>query len=262
MSDTDQSKERQAPPPVAPASLALLELPRVAAELALLRASKSLLRAAPKGDGHGVLILPGFLGSDRYNSALCKYLAWLGYDVRGWNLGVNLGPRPETLEGLAHLLNYNYERTGGKMSVIGHSLGGVYAREIARTFPHKVRQVISLGSPIAERGDSRKLSARLFRRLNGPVDHEQHSQLQEAPPVPTTAVYSRTDGVVHWQNSLQREGHERCQNIEVYGSHCGLTVNPSVWRLLADRLSQPEDDWQPFVAAGSQRWLYPFKQHH
>lgn len=244
--------------PVAPTSLALLELPRVATEIALLSASRSILRDGPRGDGHSVIVIPGFLGSDRYNKALCNYLNGLGYRAGGWDLGVNLGPRDEVIEGLQRRLLTSYENSGRKVTLIGHSLGGVYAREMARQHPDAVRQVISLGSPIAERGNSGKLSSRLFRRLNGPVDFERHSALQHAPPVPTTAVYSRTDGVVHWQNAVQRNGHVRCENIEVYGSHCGLTVNTSVWRLLADRLSQAEENWQPFVALGLQRWMYPF----
>lgn len=246
--------------PVASTSLALLELPRVVTEIALLSASRSLLRDCPRGDGHSVIVIPGFLGSDRYNKALCNYLNWLGYDAAGWDLGINLGPRDEVIDGLKSRLKVAYSKSGRKITLIGHSLGGVYAREMARQHPDKVRQVISLGSPIAERGDSGKLSARLFRRLNGPVDLERHSALQVAPPVPTTAVYSRSDGVVHWHNAIQRNGHVRCENIEVYGSHCGLTVNTSVWRLLADRLSQAEENWQPFVALGSQRWMYPFKR--
>lgn len=243
--------------PVASTPLALLELPRVVTEIALLGASRSILRDCPRGDGHSVIVIPGFLGSDRYNKALCNYLNWLGYNVGGWELGVNLGPRDEIIEGLERRLLTTYQESGRKVTLIGHSLGGVYAREMARQHPDAVRHVISLGSPIAERGDSHKLSSRLFRRLNGPVDFERHSELQAAPPVPTTAVYSRTDGVVHWQNAIQRNGHVRCENVEVYGSHCGLTVNTSVWRLLADRLSQAEENWQPFVAMGLQRWMYP-----
>jgi pimeloyl-ACP methyl ester carboxylesterase len=246
--------------PSASTGLAILEFPRLVTEIALLRASKSLLMSAPKGDGHSVIVIPGFLGDDSYNNTLCKYLCWLGYDARGWNLGRNLGPRDGTIEGLERLVLDTYERSGRKISLIGHSLGGVYAREMARALPDKIRQVVSLGSPITERSDSRKLSAIIFRRLNGPVDPERKQVIKEAPPVPTTAVYSRSDGVVHWKNALQRDGHAECQNIEVYGSHCGLTVNTSVWRLLADRLSQTEENWQPFVALGAQRWMFPFKR--
>lgn len=252
--------QKTATAPVAASHWALLELPRAAAEVALLRASKSILRQCPRGDGHSVIVIPGFLGSDGYNKALCNYLNGLGYDAGGWALGVNLGPRDEVIQGLQKRLLSAYEHSGKKVTLIGHSLGGVYAREMARLHPGMVRQVISLGSPIAERGDSRKLSARLFRRLNGPIDIERQATLQEAPSVPTTAVYSRSDGVVHWQNAIQRNGHLRCENIEVYGSHCGLTVNTSVWRVLADRLAQPEENWQPFTAIGVQRWMYPFKR--
>ena len=250
------SEKRPAAHPV----LALLELPRMAVDVVALRTARPILKRAPRGDQHSVMLIPGFLGSDRYNQTLCKFLMRLGYDASGWTLGRNLGPQEGVLSALEARLLAQYTASGGKVSLIGHSLGGLYARVLAQKYPDMVRQVISLGSPISESLDSGKAVAKLFKLLNGPADPVQRAALQIAPPVPTTAVYSRSDGIVHWRNAMQRDGHAQCQNIAVYGSHSGLTLNASVWWLLADRLAQAEDQWQAFAPRGMARGMYPLYQ--
>jgi pimeloyl-ACP methyl ester carboxylesterase len=243
--------------PAAHPVLAVFELPRMAVDIVALRTARPILKRAPRGDRHGVMLIPGFLGSDRYNETLCKFLARLGYDASGWTLGRNLGPQNGVLSDLEARLFAQYTASGRKVSLIGHSLGGLYARVLAQKHPDKVRQVISLGSPISESPNSGKAIARLFKLLNGPADPVQRAALQIAPPVPTTAVYSRSDGIVHWRNAIQRDGHAQCQNIAVYGSHSGLTLNASVWWLLADRLAQAESQWQAFTPRGLARAMYP-----
>jgi pimeloyl-ACP methyl ester carboxylesterase len=242
---------------------AATELPRVIQEIAALGLSASWLKKAPRGDGHGVMVLPGFLSSDNANRALIRFLEFLGYEVAGWGQGTNLGPHLEVVENLQTNFEDLAKRSGGKLSLIGHSLGGIYARELARNFPDQVRQVITLGSPFGEGREYATVTGKWYDKLNPDSDEllsriEEKRLLAEVPPVPTTSVYTRTDGIVSWELSVQQNGHERSENVEVMGSHCGMALNASVWSLLADRLSQQADNWQPF--ARNTRWrqlLYP-----
>lgn len=247
------------PPPHA--LLALTEAHRAIVEMLSLGLSSKVLDKAPRGDGHPVMILPGFLGADGYNTRLRRYLTRLGYAVHGWGLGRNLGPREGVLEGLQERICSLSDRYGGPVSLVGHSLGGIFARELAREFPDRVRQVISLGSPFGEGRLTASYPSRLFMALN-PIDElpVEERNLHVAPPVPTTAIYSRGDGVVNWQTTLQRDGHEYSESIEVRGSHCGMTLNPTVWFLVADRLAQEHGSWQPFQRRSWAGLLYPGTQ--
>ena len=124
-------------------------------------------------------------------------------------------------------------------------------------------QVIALGSPFGEGRDSGSYPRRLFSMLN--PDEEitiNEHVLVEPPPVPTTSVYSRADGVVNWRTAFQQGEHQQTQNIEVWGSHCGLTLNPTVWFLLAERLRQPADAWQPFQRSAWRGLFYPTTRDH
>ncbi|MEE4190637.1 MAG: alpha/beta fold hydrolase [Halieaceae bacterium] len=244
------------PPP--PIGLAITEAHRAFAEFTSLVYTRRFLDRMPRGDGHGVVLLPGFLGDDGYNAPLRKYLNRLGYHSVGWAQGRNLGPRGDLLERALDYIDKLADDSGGKVTLIGHSLGGIYARELAKELPDKIRQVISLGSPFGEGRDSGSYPRRLFSALNPDEDITiaQHT-LTEPPPVPTTAVYSKGDGVTNWQTCIQEGRHPRAQNIQVWGSHCGLTINPMVWFLLAERLAQPDDDWRPFRSSSWRRLFYP-----
>src|SRR5213080_4856026 len=131
--------------------LLLTEPIRGLADLAALLLAAPALLAAPRGDGHGVLVFPGLLAGDTRTMPLRAFLRWLGYDVRGWALGRNQGPTEAVLTGLPRAVLDHAERTGRPVSLIGWSLGGIYAREMARRHPRKVRQVITMGSPYAMR---------------------------------------------------------------------------------------------------------------
>lgn len=233
-----------APPAI---GLAVTELHRALLELSSLGLSRPLLNRLTPGDGHGVLLLPGFLGDDGYNASLRRYLDQLGYQTSGWDQGRNLGPRDDLLVRVVERIQSLAEETGGKVSLIGHSLGGIYARELAKEVPELVRQVISLGSPFGPGRETGSYPSRLFSRMNPPDELEiDQDLLADPPPVPTTAVFSKGDGVCNWKTCVQEGYHSQVQNIRVWGSHCGLTINPLVWLVLADRLAQPEDDWKPF----------------
>ncbi|KGE02892.1 alpha/beta hydrolase [Pseudohaliea rubra] len=240
--------------------LALTEAHRVVLEVLSLRLARGLLANAPAGDGHAVMILPGFLGSDGYSAAFRRYLARQGYAVHGWAQGRNLGPREGVLEALVERVEFLGSRYGGPISLIGHSLGGIFARELAREVPARVRQVISLGSPFGEGRWSGSYPARLFASLNPRDDLPiAEALLPTAPPVPTTAIYSKGDGICNWRTARQavEAAHPCAQSIQVRGSHCGMTLNPAIWFLVAERLAQPVDDWRPFLPRDWSRLLYP-----
>jgi len=243
------------------AGLFLTEPARGLVDLAALLVAAPWLATAPRGDGHGVLVLPGLLASDTSTFPLRRYLGWLGYDVRGWDLGRNRGPTEEVLAGLPRALLAQARRTGRPVSLIGWSLGGVYARELARRHAKHIRQVITLGSPFALT-DSRRQS-----RAHGPYQrlshlHAEGARLptpeQRARPigVPSTSVYSRLDGIVSWQACVEPET-ERHQNVEVRCSHLGFGVDPATLWLIADRLDAPPSHHHPFRPPPLLRPFYP-----
>lgn len=252
--------EPSIPPPNS--LLALTELHRAISEIVTLGISRRMLnKVAPQGDGHPVMVLPGFFGDDGYSAAMRRFLAGRGYAVHGWGLGRNLGPRDGVLEALTERIEFLSQRYQGPISLVGHSLGGIFARELARVMPEHVRQVISLGSPFGRGRFTASIPARLFVALNPPEDLPiDQDILHQAPPVPTTAIYSKGDGIINWRTALQQEGHTLTQNIQVRGSHCGMTFNPSIWFLVAERLALPEGSWQPFEASRWTRLLYPAVQ--
>jgi len=211
-----------------------------------------LLMRAPKGDGHPVLALPGFLASDISMAPLRRYLKELGYDVYAWQMGRNLGGISRVRSTLRERLAEIHAATGRKVSVVGWSLGGVYARDLALHMPDMVRYVVTLGSPFAN--DVRATNAtRLYEALSGEVvdaDPELLAALAGDLPVPTTSIYSRADGVVNWRTCLLRIS-STAENIEVYlASHVGLGVTPAVLWAVADRLAQGEGQFRQFDRSG------------
>ena len=254
---TMQADAPAARPPSA--LLAMAEPARAMSELASFYALRPILRTLPKGDGQGVLVLPGFMAGDASTGPLRSLLRDLGYDARGWNLGRNVRVDNARIEAMMDCLDQIHADTGRPVSIVGWSLGGVFARELAKLAPEKVRQVISLGSPISDdRGHTN--ARRLFEFLNGtepePMQTGNFRRLAEAPPVPTTSILTRTDGVVHWRGSVQEDGPQN-ENIEVVASHCGLGVNPAAVFAIADRLAQPEGAWTPFAPRGLAGLMYP-----
>jgi pimeloyl-ACP methyl ester carboxylesterase len=222
-----------------------------------------LLMRAPRGDGHPVLALPGFLASDLSMAPLRRYLKQLGYDAYAWKMGRNLGGIASRRNALKGLLTEIYSSTGRKVSIVGWSLGGVYARDLALRSPEMVRSVITLGSPFA--GDVRATNAtRLYEALSGETV-EHNSELTKAIagdlPVPVTSIYSRTDGIVNWRTSLLRPS-DTAENIEVHlASHIGLGVNAAALWAVADRLAQPEGQFQPFDRSGPFAIAYGSPEH-
>lgn len=236
---------------------AMLSESRAIFELNAFYSMRLLMQTFPKGDGHPVLFLPGFMASDFSTRPMRRLFKDLGYTTYGWQLGRNLQVNAEREAEMQALLRRVHASGERKVSIVGWSLGGVFAREIAKAHPECVRQVISLGSPIS--GEIvRDPVHQAYRSVNGDpteADRARYHSLGEAPPVPTTSVYSKTDSIVPWRRSVQKKG-QMTQNIVVPASHLGLGVNPLVMYVIADRLAQPEDDWRPFETLGARSIFY------
>ena len=222
---------------------------RGVADAALLPIARPLLKRAPKGDGHGVLVLPGLLASDTSTRVLRRFLKDQGYYVRGWRLGRNLGPSEAILDGLPQALNNLADRTAGPVSVIGWSLGGIYARTMALDHPDLVRQVITLGSPFGVAHGHRTRADTAFDRLRiihaRPHMQKDRSRLADALTVPSTALYSRMDGVVPGRACIG-EDTDLHQNVEVRCSHLGFGFDPATIWCVADRLAQDPENFRRF----------------
>ncbi|KIZ38881.1 MULTISPECIES: alpha/beta hydrolase [Rhodopseudomonas] len=212
-----------------------------------------LLMQAPKGDGHPVLVLPGFLASDLSTLLLRRFLTHLGYEAHAWKLGRNTGGVYRMRAQLRARLAEIHHAGGRKVSLIGWSLGGIYARDLALHSPEMVRSVITMGSPFA--GDAAATNAsKIYEILSGErlkdAKRDDLRALAGDLPVPTTSIFSRTDGVVNWRTCLLRPS-ATAENIEVYlASHVGLGVNAAVLWSVADRLAQPEGQFRPFDRRG------------
>ena len=246
--------------------LALTEAPRALAEAALLPLCSPRLFSAPRGDGHPVLLLPGFLTSDVSTYALRNFLIALGYETFPWELGRNFGVKSigSTGEFIRERIERLADEAGAKVSLVGWSLGGIISRQMAREIPHLVRQVITLGSPFTGDPHATNVTA-IYETLTGDVldAAEIDARLADEAkplPVPSTAIFSRLDGVTAWENCLDAEEGDRRENIEIYGSHMGLTLNPAVWSVVADRLAQPDGEWAPFDRKGVRKWIYPVRK--
>jgi len=214
----------------------------------------------PRGKGRPVLVLPGFMAGDTSTRPLRMLLRALGHDAVGWGLGTNIGPTTAILDGMIDRLD-RLDQQDGPVDIVGWSLGGIYGREMARLAPRAVRQVITLGSPFQISDSSESNVGPMFHALQRAHSNQimmpriaDHAR--EQVPVPTTSVYSRTDGVVRWKHCLDPT-QPLSENIEVRGSHCGLGHNPSAVMVIADRLAHVTGQWTPYSPPAAARSLFP-----
>lgn len=222
---------------------------RAVVEYTVSRLAQNAMQRWPRGDGHCVLVIPGFLAGPGSTRLLRDSLRRLGYQPHDWGLGPNLGYRAEMREELSVLVRQLRTHSGGRVSVIGWSAGGIYARELARWCPEDVRMVITLGAPF--RGNHRASHGWwLWSLLNRGTDATEvvsaaaRSEREQPLTVPTTCIYSKTDGVVAWQCCTSLPA-PRTENVEVRATHLGYGHNLEALYVIADRLAQPDGRWHP-----------------
>jgi pimeloyl-ACP methyl ester carboxylesterase len=192
----------------------------------------------PKSDGRPVMVIPGFLGNDLSTRLLRKFIGKLGYTVYGWELGTNLGNLND-LKTLSARVKSLQTQHGEKISLIGWSLGGIYARELAKENPQAVRRIITLGSPFSDL-EAPNHARWIFDLINKgeQLDAQWSAKIPLPAPVPTTAIYSKQDGIVPWAACMEQMPDAAHQNIEVRGSHFGLPANIAVFQIVKTRLGQ------------------------
>ena len=192
----------------------------------------------PSGDGHPVLVFPGFGASGAATADLRMRLHQLNYQAYDWECGVNIGPHygfDQWLSLLGEQLQQIHAAHGRPVSVIGWSLGGIYARALGKRYPALVRQVITLATPFDSIHDTDE--AHRFAQDGALPDVSEIERLAENLPVPSASIYSLTDGIVAWQTCVHPDssGH---RNIEVTGvSHFGMVYHPEVLRVVATLLN-------------------------
>ncbi|MEZ5003918.1 MAG: hypothetical protein R2730_12890 [Chitinophagales bacterium] len=234
----------------APSKFWLAVEPRAVIESLSVIFNQQHLKDLPQGNGAPVMVLPGLGTTDVTTIPLRKFLKGIGYNPYGWGLGLNRGFKPEYEVKLLKRLRRIYLKYDQPIRLIGWSMGGIYAREIAKIDSRVINQVITMGSPFSGGKTQKTNAATIYRILNGQrIDATHDSRalhLHEAPPVPTTAIYSKTDGVVNWQYCIEYDDVDHIESIEVKGSHLGFGINSMVWMILADRLAQDPDNWHSF----------------
>jgi pimeloyl-ACP methyl ester carboxylesterase len=197
------------------------------------------LKKAPKGNGKPVMLVPGYLADDSSMRPLGAYLRYLGYDVYYTELGRNMGKVNTDMMRLGDKVeSISQSLDGEKVTLIGWSLGGVLTREVARLFPEVVQEVITLGTPIVGGPKFTTVGKRYAKKNNIDLDEfelDVHQRNSIGLIQPVTSIYSKSDGVVGWQASVDTY-NQHANNLEVTGSHLGLGVNPKVWLMIADIL--------------------------
>jgi alpha-beta hydrolase superfamily lysophospholipase len=206
------------------------------------------------GDGHPVIVYPGLGAGSRNTSQLRNFLRHAGFEASDWGGGVNTGHDGDFDEWLDVLVQnvqaLQAQHDGRTVSLVGWSLGGIFAREIARRAPAAVRTVVTLATPFASLGDGNH-AGKIYKMLNGDAGQlapELEARLRESPPVPTTSIYSKSDGIVSWRGCIEKRS-PRSESVEVDASHLGMVNHPDVLRIVANRLAQPEGRWKPLRRA-------------
>ena len=238
--------------PVQRPSLMLFGAEPLRAAMELVRHVWSAPSAAATGDGQPVVLFPGLGAGAASLTTLVKHCRGLGYDAFDWRQGVNHGPQGDLDSWLHRLADRVTDLTAHhaqRATFIGWSLGGLYARELGKLLAPRLQQVITIGTPFNADADYSH-AGWLFRMLSGSttdISADLYQRLRRPPPVRTTSMYSRSDGVVAWQTCCHATPSRLVQDIEIHGSHLGMGWNPEVLRVLTDRLSQTHGPWRTYA---------------
>jgi hypothetical protein len=233
-------------------ALMFLEVPRLVGELAASYSVDLVAPRHPSGHGRPVLVIPGFQATDGMTGRLRGHLKRHDFRVHGWAQGANIGLTDRRIDGLVTRFEEIRKKYDEPVSIVGWSFGGVLARWLAHTYPGDVRQIVCLGSPWRAEGEKTRATGMFerSRRKHGISDRAKPMiELLRGPvPVPCTAVYSRTDGIVPWRGcAVDAAEHPVAENVVVPSSHVGMVTNPLVLDVVVDRLCQDPDDWQQFT---------------
>lgn len=247
-----------------PRALMLLELPRWVGEYSASRVIDLVAPRRPAGEGRPVLVIPGFSATDTMTGRLRSHLERHGFEVHGWEQGRNIGLTDELIDGLTERFEGLKKQYDAPISIVGWSFGGVLARSLAHAYPEDVRQIVCLGSPWRADGEKTRATAMFerSRRKYGISDRARPmvDTLRGPVPVPVTAVFSKTDGIVPWHgcrvDEVSTDDGVVAENVVVPSSHVGMVANPLVLDVVVDRLSQDLDAWRSFswFAALSTKW--------
>ena len=208
-----------------------------------------ILETMPGGNGEPVMVIPGLSTNDLSTTIVRKFLNFKGFSAYGWELGFNVKYTEKVEQNIKRRVDELYDKHQQKVSLIGWSLGGMTMRIFAQHHPEKIKQVISLGAPFS--GIKGKTHVGWWYTLlaGESVQSFNDTWTKEAamkPLMPSTSIYSKTDGMVSWEYCIDWETGPETQNIEVYCNHLGFGMNPSVWCILTDRLRQKEGEWTLF----------------
>ena len=193
-----------------------------------------------------ILVIPGFLFSDPMTTIFRNKLSEIGHYTYGWRNGTNIGVREKDIQVQMDLIKELYEKHNKKVTLIGYSLGGVYAKELAFLCKDMVDEVITMGSPINDYSGSCSSITTLYQFLNKPLDHDALEELEKAffsnvrnfDDIKITSIYSKSDGIVQWQASHIENESENSRNIEVGGAHLGLLVNVNAMKAVISVLER------------------------
>ena len=211
------------------------------------------------GDAKSVVLIPGFMAGDFSLRPMASFCRWLGHRTAFGGIWQNARCPRKTIEQLTATLREVSDREGSPVVVIGQSLGGVYARELASRDPERVERVITLGAPINAPRESCHGAVRVVADSMAMLRGRREGCLTEScscgleltrrrtQSVPVTVVYSRSDGIVHWESCIDRGGSAMVEHLEVMGSHVGMGLSPDVFRIIADRLAMPRGEPRPQV---------------
>lgn len=233
----DQVPER---PLRAPSRLKMLGEVRSVGELARLLMAAPSLRDAPRGDGRVVVCSPGYLAPETSMTPMRQWLRFLGHDARNWGQGRNHGHVPRLVVGVIDRVTRLVADSGRPVDLVGWSLGGVVSREVARERPDLVRRVVTYGSPLVG-GGRHTVFAPMYddETMNVAAERAARRDAERPLQVPVTAIWTRQDGIAHWQACVDRTT-PNVTNVEVGSTHLGLGLDPDVWRTVAEALAPGE----------------------